>query len=223
MKIAEALYNKANKGHLPQPPIVNVFRAFKETSPQNIRVVIVGQDPTPTPGQASGMAFSIIPGTNTYVPTIQNILKELEIEGYKSDGNGDFTKWAKQGVLLLNSALTITQTYGESNFHQELWSKFTEELITEIDKGQDNLVWILWGGKAKSFKSLINHKRHYVLTGVHPSPKNDYIESFFYNNYFKCANYFLSMNKNKLIDWNLALDTFSKDQEQICPKMPYPH
>lgn len=188
-----------------QPPVEDIFNAFKVITEWNIKVVIVGQDPTPIAGEATGMAFSLKQNSDPTSVSTGNILRLLDKFRYKVNmKSGDLTSWAKQGVLLLNSALTITVGRSpDSDWHQQLWHTFTKKLITHISENTEkSLVWMLWGEKAKNFHQFIQ-KRHLVLEGVHPSPKNG---DAFVNqkDFFKEANTFLERNKREKIIWDLA-------------------
>ena len=188
-----------------QPPMEDIFNAFKGITKWNIRVVIVGQDPTPIPGEATGIAFSLKQNSNPTSVSTGNILKLLVKHGYKVNmESGDLTRWAEQGVLLLNSALTITVGWWpDSDWHLELWKTFTSKLIKHISENtEERLVWMLWGQKAKNFRHFIQ-ERHLVLEGVHPSPNNGdkFAEQ---NDFFKEANTFLEKNGREKINWNLA-------------------
>lgn len=188
-----------------QPPVEDIFNAFNLITEWNIKVVIVGQDPTPIAGEATGMAFSLKQNSDPTSVSTGNILRLLHKFGYKVNmKSGDLTSWAKQGVLLLNSALTITVGWSpDSDMHQQLWKPFTTELITHISKNTEkSLVWMLWGEKAKNFRYLIQ-ERHLVLEGAHPSPKNGdkFVKQ---EDFFKEANEFLEQNNREKINWDLA-------------------
>ena len=219
-KAYETQWDKKGKKHpkIIQPKMIYLFQAFREIKPDAVKVVIVGQDPTPTPGQATGMAFSLRKGAPPQdVPSTSNMFTALTKEGFWVDwNNGDLTKWAERGVLLLNSALTITQKMknllktkkdpAESNWHQATWNQFTIKLIDFLNNDAKNskkkIVWIFWGEKAKVFKNLVNQDQ--VLTGCHPHSN---LRKFMDVDYFRCANHILQKINNKLdagIDWNLA-------------------
>ena len=199
-RVADELEKEAQKSNI-EPPLKDVFKALEKVGPNDIKVVIVGQDPTPQEGKATGMAFSVAkPRT---VPSAMNVLMEVALEGWSVNlDNGDLSKWAEQGVLLLNWALTI----GE-NSHLELWSPFTSLLIENVVQP---CVWIIWGNKAKEFAvpHIKKNPHHYSITGVHPSPKNPYIGNFFGQNYFFCANEILKkiVGHHAQIDWGLAVE-----------------
>ena len=185
---------------------MDIFNAFKWVNQFNIKVVILGQDPTPTKGEATGIAFSLKPGSNPTNVSTGNIFRLLEKYGYKVNWlNGDLTRWAYQGVLLLNSALTINVgSFPDSDFHQNLWRTFTKEMMKHISLDTEHsIVWMLWGEKAKSFEDFIDKSRHLVLTGVHPSPKNGdtFVKQMII---FERANVFLKNKGEQEINWNLV-------------------
>ncbi len=177
-----------------------VFRAFRTTSYSDVNVLILGQDPYHNIGQANGYAFSVNKDV-PLPPSLQNIFKELRIEYPDFEyQNGDLSYWASQGVLLLNSILTVRES--EAGSHRGLgWEKFTDSVITKLSQRVRPMVFILWGNYAKNKMDLIDKKKHLVLTGVHPSPLSAN-RGFFNGNYFLDANEFLK-NQNVSIDWNL--------------------
>lgn len=186
-----------------EPPMPLMFNAF-QMSPKDVKVVILGQDPTPQPNQATGMAFSLKPGVEpSTVPSVLNILVELKWEGVNVDlSNGDLTPWRDQGVLLLNAALTVMQ--GQAGSHQRLWARFAKLLIQFLDKSILSSAWILWGGQAQKFGGLIETRKHYIKIGFHPSPRSQIKEAgFFGGNYFRCANEFLRSKQRSEVDWRL--------------------
>ncbi len=189
-----------------EPPIQDIFKAFEKISPKDVRVIILGQDPTPQAGQATGMAFSLKKGVDpSTVPSVHNMLVELKLEGMNVDlTNGDLTPWRNQGVLLLNAALTVIQG-GKAGSHLGVWKKFTKLLIEYINKESPSSAWILWGGQAQNFAKLISINKHYIKAGYHPSPRSQTNEArFFAGNYFHCANEFLVKKAQRgKIDWGL--------------------
>lgn len=181
------------------PPPTQVFRAFEFCSPQNVRVVILGQDPYHTPGVADGLAFSTH-SENLVPPSLQNIFKEIEAE-YKQDCNKDpdLTRWAKQGVLLLNASLSVRS--GEANSHVGYgWHTFTDAVISAVSDNCEHVVFILWGAFAKEKEWLIDGTKHTVLTSPHPSPLSAN-RGFFGNNHFTLANEYLREHNRGEIDW----------------------
>lgn len=176
-----------------------VFRAFELVKPEEIRVVILGQDPYHTPGVADGLAFSTLPGNPT-PPSLQNMFKEIEAEfGTPCERNPDLTRWAKQGVLLLNASLSVRA--GEANSHADLgWHLFTDAVIGAISARCEHVVFMLWGSFAGKKEALIDWTKHLVLKSAHPSPLSA-SRGFFGNNHFKFANDYLREHGRGEIDW----------------------
>ena len=178
-----------------------VFSALKNCDICNVKVVILGQDPYHEEGQAHGMCFSVLPGVDI-PPSLKNIYKEIQSEyGYEPPNHGYLMSWAKQGVLLLNTTLTVRAHI--ANSHSNLgWQKFTDRVIEEVNKQQNPVVFMLWGRNAISKKPLIDESRHLVLTSAHPSPLSAY-GGFFGNNHFLKANEFLKKNGRGEINWKI--------------------
>lgn len=187
--------------HVVYPPQNKIFAALTHCDLHDVRVVILGQDPYHEPGQAHGMCFSVLPGVEI-PPSLKNIYKELESEyGYKPPNHGCLMSWAKQGVLLLNTTLTVREHL--ANSHAGFgWQKFTDRVIEEVSKQDDPVVFLLWGRNAISKKSLIDESKHLVLTCAHPSPLSAY-NGFFGCNHFKKANEFLSAHGRGEINWQI--------------------
>ncbi|XP_029190840.2 uracil-DNA glycosylase-like [Acropora millepora] len=217
-----ALEKKKNKvtSYQIEPSMQSMFEAFKKVSPGNVKVVILGQDPTPQVGKATGRAFSVKdPRT---VGSAMNVLLEVALEGWSVDlDNGDLSKWEKQGVLLLNSALTIGEiTYQDPDMiiktkqvsHLRHWSPFTKLLIEYIDSLPKSSVWMLWGNVAQDF--AVNIKNSYILKGGHPSSLGSVgaKNTFFAGSYFYCANEFLLKKGRVGVDWGLRVG-YSKRHE----------
>ncbi|MBI3573521.1 uracil-DNA glycosylase [Candidatus Kaiserbacteria bacterium] len=181
------------------PPPAKVFRAFELTKPEDVRVVILGQDPYHTPGVADGLAFSTLP-YNPIPPSLQNMFKEIEDElGIRCEKNPDLTRWAKQGVLLLNASLSVGA--GEANSHADFgWHFFTDAIIHAISEKCDHVVFILWGSFAGKKETLIDWTKHLVLKSAHPSPLSAH-RGFFGNGHFKLANEYLKSHGRGEIDW----------------------
>jgi len=181
------------------PEISNIFRAFELVSPHEVRVVILGQDPYHTPGVADGLAFSTLPG-NRIPPSLLNIFKEIESEfGVAPDKNPDLTRWAKQGVLLLNASLSVQS--GKANSHADYgWHIFTDAVIRTISETQEHVVFMLWGSFAGKKEDMIDREKHLVLTSPHPSPLSA-SRGFFGNGHFKNANRYLKNHNRNEIDW----------------------
>lgn len=180
------------------PPPQKVFRAFELTKPKDVKVVILGQDPYHTPGVADGLAFSSLPG-NLVPPSLQNIFKELRAEGFGAKNDPDLTRWAKQGVLLLNASLSVRG--GEANSHAEYgWHAFTDAVIHALSEHEEHVVFMLWGAFAAKKEDLIDWEKHLVLTSAHPSPLSAH-KGFFGNNHFKLVNEYLKEHGRSEIDW----------------------
>ena len=167
----------------------NVFHLLNLIQLDEIKVVILGQDPYHGPNQAHGLAFSVQKGYKI-APSLKNIFKELERSlNYKYSSNGDLSNWANQGVFLLNSLLTVRE--GKPLSHKYLkWEVFTDKLIETVNNECNNIVFLLWGAKAQSKKKLIDQKKHFVLESVHPSPLSAY-RGFLGNNHFVETNQIL--------------------------------
>lgn len=151
------------------PKADDVMAALKITSYADTKLVILGQDPYHGPNQANGLAFSVNRGERL-PPSLRNMYKELESDlGIEMTSIGDLTSWAQQGVLLLNTSLTVIQ--GQANSHSKIgWSIFTDRIISELSRREEPVIFVLWGNNAKSKEALIDTSRHYVIKSVHPSP-----------------------------------------------------
>lgn len=181
------------------PEKQNIFKAFSLTKLDNLKVVILGQDPYHGFGQAQGLAFST-PANIKNPPSMQNILKEIQSDlGKKSIcEDGDLTPWAKQGVLLLNTILTVEEAKPKSH-HNLGWEVFTDNIIKYISDNCEDTIFILWGSPAISKTKLIDRKKHHILTAPHPSPLSSY-RGFFGCKHFSQANDILkSLNKEPII------------------------
>ena len=181
------------------PAPSRVFRAFELVKPEEVKVVILGQDPYHTPGVADGLAFSSQPG-NSVPPSLQNIFKEIANEfGTSVSHDPDLTRWAKQGVLLLNASLSVRA--GQANSHQDFgWHIFTDAVIRAISETRTHVVFMLWGAFAGKKEDLIDWEKHLVLTSPHPSPLSA-SRGFFGNNHFRLANEYLKEHNRGEIDW----------------------
>ena len=179
------------------PPQDKVFAALQKTSLEDVRVVILGQDPYHGPKQAQGLSFSV-PDDLPAPPSLQNILKELEDDiGHRA--HHDLTAWAEQGVLLLNACLTVPA--GNANGHAGLiWEPFTDAIIRLINDLDRPVVFILWGGYARKKKTLITNGQHLVIESAHPSPLSSY-RGFFGSRPFSKTNAFLTKHQEAPIDW----------------------
>ena len=151
------------------PPGKLIFNAFNICPFDNVKVVIIGQDPYHEPGQAQGLSFSVAPGV-PFPPSLQNIFKEIQLDlGKPIPPTGDLTRWAEQGVLLLNATLTV-RAHQAASHQRRGWETFTDAAIRAISAGKDHVVFILWGGYARSKASFIDRSKHLILESVHPSP-----------------------------------------------------
>lgn len=181
------------------PPMDEIFNAFVLTPLDKVRVVLVGQDPYHERGQAMGLSFSVKEGT-VEPPSLQNIKKEIENEGYDtSSWSSDLTRWAKQGVLLLNTTLTVREHQALSHVGRG-WEIFTDRCIEVLNSDNSPKVFLLWGSNARSKKKMITNPHHLVLESAHPSPLSAY-RGFFGNNHFKKTNDFLIKHGFDAIRW----------------------
>lgn len=178
----------------------NIFRALSLCPKETVRVVILGQDPYHGEGQATGLAFSVPEHAKT-PPSLQNILKELQNDiGNAQIPSPDLSRWAKQGVLLLNTTLTVR--CGEPGSHKNKgWEMMTDSIISDLSKTRDHLVFILWGSDAIKKENLIDAKKHLIITSPHPSPLSAY-RGFFGSKPFSKTNTYLRTHKKKEIDWS---------------------
>lgn len=185
------------------PDMYDLYNCFRYTPISELKAVILGQDPYHNEGQAHGLCFSVKPGV-PLPPSLQNIYKEIESDlGIEEPPCGDLTKWAQSGVLLLNTSLTVRAHM--ANSHSKCgWAWFTDEVIKLISKHCENLVFLLWGGNARSKASLIDGKKHLILQCAHPSPLSAY-NGFFGCRHFSKTNEYLISHGKKPVDWNLNL------------------
>ena len=187
------------KNHTVYPPGPEIFRAFGLTSFNDVSVVILGQDPYHGPGQANGLAFSVRDGM-TKPPSLVNIFKEIKTEyDQEIPASGNLERWAKQGVLLLNSTLTVRARQAGS--HQKKgWEEFTDTVIRKISDEKEHVVFMLWGAYAQKKGAVIDESKHLVLKSAHPSPfAAD--RGFFGNDHFKQANTYLKEHGKSQIEW----------------------
>ncbi|MBO5138756.1 MAG: uracil-DNA glycosylase [Bacilli bacterium] len=183
------------------PPKNEIFNAFRYTTYENLKVVILGQDPYHGENQAEGLSFSVSNKVNR-PPSLQNIFKELESDlNIKISEKNSLIPWAQEGVLLLNAVLTVEKSKPAS--HQKKgWETFTDEVIKIINEKETPVVFILWGSYARNKKSLITNKRHCIIESPHPSPFSAY-HGFFGSRPFSKANDFLKANNIKEINWQI--------------------
>ena len=181
------------------PEAKNIFNAFNLCPLNKVKVVIIGQDPYHEPGQAHGLCFSVQNGVD-FPPSLINIYKEIESDlGHKSITNGDLTEWAKQGVLLLNSTLTV-QAHIAASHSGKGWENFTDAVIRAVAKNRKNVVYMLWGSFAQKKAEIVNPQENLILKSAHPSPLSAY-RGFFGNHHFSQANEYLVKNGETPINW----------------------
>ena len=183
------------------PPANVIFNAYEYTPLENVKVLILGQDPYHDVGQAHGLCFSVNPGVDI-PPSLVNIYKELNDDlGCKIPNNGYLTKWAKQGVMLLNTVLTVRAH--QANSHRGLgWEEFTDATIKVLNEQDRPIVYMLWGKPAQMKASMLNNPKHLILKAPHPSPLSSY-RGFFGCKHFSKANDFLIKNGAEPIDWQI--------------------
>lgn len=184
------------------PDMYDIFNALKFTPYSQVKVVILGQDPYHEPNQAHGLSFSVRAGVEL-PPSLQNIYKELNDDlGIPPVASGDLTKWARQGVLLLNATLTVRR--GMANSHQSIgWQTFTDRIISLLNDAPQPIVFLLWGSYARQKTALLDNPRHLILTSAHPSPLSAY-RGFFGSKPFSRINRYLTENGATPIDWDLS-------------------
>ena len=194
------LRNEKAAGKVIYPPGSQIFRAFDLTPVQNVKVVILGQDPYHGPGQAHGLSFSVPSGVPA-PPSLKNIFKEIETDlGVRMSGHPNLENWARQGVLLLNAVLTVRAA--EAASHSRIgWQEFTDAVIKYISDNCEGVVFMLWGNFARGKSELIDHSRHCVLEAAHPSPLAR--GAFFGCRHFSQANNYLLSTSRTPINWQL--------------------
>ncbi|EEL85135.1 TPA: uracil-DNA glycosylase [Bacillus nitratireducens] len=187
--------------HVIYPKVEDIFNALQYTSYANTKVVILGQDPYHGPNQAHGLSFSVQPGIKT-PPSLLNMYKELRDEyGYEIPNNGYLVKWAEQGVLLLNTVLTVRQ--GEANSHKgKGWEHFTDRVIELLNDREKPVIFILWGRHAQAKKKLITNTNHHIIESVHPSPLSAR-RGFFGSKPYSKVNTILANMGEREIDWEI--------------------
>ena len=182
------------------PPPLDIFNALKLTAYEDVKVVLLGQDPYHGAGQAQGLCFSVAEGVRQ-PPSLQNIFKELRNDlGYDPPASGSLVKWAQNGILLLNTVLTVRE--GQANSHKgKGWEQFTNSVIQLLNEREQPLVFLLWGANAKAKRELISNPRHLILQAAHPSPLSA-TNGFFGCRHFSRSNEFLRQY-GKEVDWSL--------------------
>ncbi len=189
-------------GKVIYPKSSDVFAAFEHTPLESIKVVILGQDPYHGPNQANGLSFSVSKGVKI-PPSLLNIFKELENEydDFIRPKHGNLQTWARQGVLLLNTVLTVEQ--GHAHSHKNLaWEAFTDEVIKTIDHERDGIIFLLWGAHAQKKGKIIDRQKHFVLKAPHPSPLSAH-RGFFGCNHFAETNELLRKQERSMINWKI--------------------
>ena len=194
------LVRQEYRNHQCFPPGRQVFNAFNLCPFNDVKVVIIGQDPYHEPGQAMGLSFSVPVGT-TIPPSLVNIFKEIQQDlGHPIPQDGDLTRWCKQGVLLLNATLTVRAH--EANSHQKLgWSQFTDAAIKALSEHRKGLVYMLWGSYARSKRYLINQQQNLILESVHPSPLSANRGGWFGQHQFSRCNAYLESKGITPVNW----------------------
>ena len=184
------------------PPNNLIFNAYNTTPFDQTKVVIIGQDPYHNPGQAHGLSFSV-PKSTKIPPSLRNIYKELTDDlGITPPAHGDLTEWAQRGVLLLNTVLTV-RAHSPTSHQNQGWEQLTTRSIQELNQRRQNVVFVLWGSRARSKQKLIDQRKHLIITSAHPSPLSAYRGFFGSKPFSKCNNY-LNRNGKPEIDWSLS-------------------
>ncbi len=195
------LQAEKSAGKVIFPPGPLMFNALNSTPLEQVKVVIIGQDPYHGPGQAHGLSFSVPPGVPA-PPSLQNIFKEIQRDlGYPIPGHGCLQSWADQGVLLLNAVLSVQQANAGSHANRG-WERFTSRIIEVLNEQREHLVFMLWGSYAQKKGAHIDSKRHCVLASPHPSPLSAH-RGFLGNGHFSAANRYLQEHGLTPIDWRL--------------------
>jgi uracil-DNA glycosylase len=198
--LATFLKKAKQEGKVIYPPGSLIFNAFNTTPFEKVKVVILGQDPYHNPGEAMGLSFSV-PRGKRIPPSLRNIYKELHTDvGITIPGHGDLSKWADQGVFLLNAMLTVE--HNKAGSHKKIgWQNFTDAVIRKLSDQREGLVFMLWGGFAKKKKVLIDANKHLILEAAHPSPLAG--GAFFGSRHFSQANAYLAQQGQEQIDWQV--------------------
>ncbi|MBD3748823.1 MAG: uracil-DNA glycosylase [Sphingobacteriales bacterium] len=200
--LKEFLKEEKKNRQMIYPKGSDIFKAFELTPFQNVKVVILGQDPYHGAHQAHGLSFSVQKGVKQ-PPSLQNIFKELanDIPDFEIPNHGDLTDWAKQGVLLLNVTLTVSA--GKAGSHQNKgWESFTDKVIEILSEQREGLIFILWGRFAQAKENLINQEKHYIIKSAHPSPFSAY-SGFFGSKPFSKTNEILRKLNKTEINWQI--------------------
>ena len=203
-QLRQFLQQQKDTGKVIYPPSAQWFSAFNETPFNDVRVVILGQDPYHGPDQAHGLCFSVLPGVKV-PPSLVNIYKELVDDvGFVPPKHGCLSSWARQGVLLVNATLTVEQA--DAGAHQgKGWEQFTDQAIRALNDQREGIVFLLWGSYAQKKGAFIDQSRHLVLKSVHPSPLSAY-RGFLGCQHFSATNTYLKQHSQAAIDWQLPVD-----------------
>ncbi|SEQ38348.1 Uracil-DNA glycosylase [Hyunsoonleella jejuensis] len=195
-----AFVKQEYKAHQCFPPGKDIFNAFNFCGFNDVKVVIIGQDPYHGPNQANGLCFSVKDGI-PHPPSLVNIFKEIETDiGNPYPKSGDLSHWAKQGVLLLNATLTV-RAHQAGSHQKKGWETFTDAVIKAVSSKKENVVFLLWGGYAKQKSKLIDTSKHHILTSGHPSPLSANRGYWFGNKHFSKTNSLLIKTKKDIINW----------------------
>jgi uracil-DNA glycosylase len=200
--LMEFIASEKNKGKLIFPSSSDIYNAFNLTPLNKVKVVILGQDPYHSVGQAHGLSFSVKDDIKL-PPSLKNVFKELEddIDAFQLPTSGNLSKWAAQGVLLLNAILTV-EAHKAASHHKKGWEQFTDNVIKSISKECEHVVFLLWGKYAEQKDSLIDEQKHLVLKAAHPSPFSAY-RGFLGCKHFSKVNEYLNSEGRTAIDWVL--------------------
>jgi len=202
-QLAEFLRGELRAGKMIYPPPRRIFAALDATPFDQVKIVILGQDPYHGPGQAHGLCFSVLPGV-PIPPSLENIFAELKNDlGIARPDHGCLLPWARQGVLLLNAVLTVERGLAGSH-HGKGWEGFTDAIVDHLNRERENLVFLLWGNPAQSKGRLIDIQRHRVLKAPHPSPLSAH-RGFFGCRHFSLSNQWLEEHGQAPVDWRLPL------------------
>jgi len=200
-KLREFLLTRKQHRAVIYPPGAQIFNAMNSTPFEQVRVVILGQDPYHGPGQAHGLCFSVLPGVRT-PPSLANIYREIHSDlGIDQPSHGSLQSWADQGVLLLNAVLTVER--GQAGSHQgKGWETFTDVVVQKLNDKREGLVFMLWGSYAQKKGAVIDRRKHFVLKAPHPSPLSAY-RGFLGCKHFSQANDYLQQHQQAPIDWSV--------------------
>lgn len=201
-QIMQFVEQERANGKTVYPPKQDVFNAFKYTELDELKVVILGQDPYHGPGQAHGLCFSVLPGIKS-PPSLVNMYKELaqDIDGFQIPNHGHLENWAKQGVLMLNTVLTVEQ--GQAHSHSKIgWETFTDNVVEKINQHCEGIVFLLWGSHAQKKAAKVDANKHFLLKAVHPSPLSAH-RGFFGCKHFSQCNQLLQQQGKQPINWQV--------------------